>query len=312
MVTIQRTAALAVLLLLGSVSASAAPSFSFESALGVTSNANLVQENPSSDRILKLGGLTRFPLLKSNGRFSLRYTDYAKESGNDLFSADLGVSGLPSHVPSSTYGARLSLRDYVKDDVGSTDEGFTHYGVIGNATLDGGVSKHGTWTYTPQVDLEHYPRFSSRNDLELSFRAEYEMLSVKHQADVSFGLTPALLVSSMGDFSKISVQFSADYEQEIGDDSKWGAYAGLLPTRYLSRETTSTALLIRGRKTTVTNLSAKETTLLFSPGIWWSKNLSSEFEFRTELSANFQNSKSDSFNYREFQAFASLHFYPGQ
>lgn len=297
---------------LGVSSASAGPSLSFDSVLGGTSNANLTQDNPTSDRILKLGGVARFPIEQTNARLSLRYTDYAKENGNDLFSADLGTSGIPGSDPSRTYGVRLSLRNYVHDDVGSTDEGFTHYGVMGNAHWDGGASKNGAWTYTPQVDFQHYPNFASRNDLDLSFRIDYELLSTQSGPEVLIGLTPALLLSSVGDFSKFSVLFSADYERPLGEDSKWGAYAGILPTRYLSRETTSTVLLIKGRKATTTLTPVKETTFLFSPGIWWSKNLSSQFEFRSELSGAFQNSKSDSINYREFQAFAAIHFYPGQ
>ena len=280
----------------------------FDSALGFTSNANLVQDNPDSDLIGKAGGTYRFPLADLTNRFSLRYSAYAKQIKNDIFAADLASSWseLTSGKPSKKYELGVSLRDYVNSAVGTTDQGFTHLGVMGSMKW---VYAH--WSYGPQMDIEIYPSDAARTDFGLLFPIDYDFPSSDSKSDLSIGLSPEILWSTTADYSKILLSLSADYDTFISETSNWGASFTVTPTFYLSRLTTATTTLLAGKKKAPPILfssSDKESLFFLSPGVWWSKDISSDWEFRLEGLLNFQTSRSDTFNYTEAQVFASLRF----
>lgn len=285
-----------------------------DSGLAYTTNANLVQTNPESDAIVKVGGAWRFPFSKGSGRLSLRYSDYLKHSENDLLSCDLSTSwktDAPTGTPTRTYGLRFQTRNYLKQDVGTTDQGFTHYGMVGNITFNPS-SAESAWSYTPQFDIEYYPNLK-RTDLDLSFSAEYDSFSDDVEQEFSLSLTPGFLFSTSNEFSKAYLSLSADYEASLNESSTWGSGIEIIPSIYLSRATESTVLTTVRKKrglgsTTATVISEKEVTLLFSPLIWYSHLLSSDWQARFELFGNFQNSKSDTYNYREFLMLGSLQY----
>lgn len=281
-------------------------SLALDSALGFTTNANLADTGAESDQIWKVGGIYRFPVATGQGRFSLGYTDYFKRSENDLLSADLGHSwSLADAGDAKTYGLRFSLRKYLKQELGTTDQAFTHYGLIGHMGF--GPKAQPAWKFTPTADVEYYPG-SSRTDFEFFFRADYDPTLVLTEGGFQFSASPGLLVSTKSDFSKIYFALSAGYENPIDENTEWGIDFTLTPSFYLSRSTSSTVLVGRGKKVTTSLVSEKESTTYLSPEIWVSKALSEHWEMRAEAFARFQSSKSRTFNYSEFQTLASIRY----
>lgn len=291
----------------------AAPSgLTFDTGLAITSNANLVQTNPESDAIAKVGGAWRFPFVSGNSRLSIRYSDYFTHHENDLLSGDLSHTWKAensSGATALTYGLRLQTRNYVKQDAGTTDQGFTHHGMGGNITFN---PTNPFWSFTPKVDFEYYPS-ARRSDFDLSLNAEYDSLVSDADQGFTFGFTPGILYSTASDFSKAYLALSADYEAPLSETSTWGSGLWVTPSFYLSRATTSTALTPtrrkRGAASTLTTLvSKKEITCFFSPSVWYSKILSSDWLTRIEILGNFQTSKSGTYNYTEFVVLASLQY----
>jgi hypothetical protein len=283
-------------------STQAGTTLALDSGLSFTSNADLSQNDPESDRILRLGALTRFPLDDSLGKFALRYIDYAKHRENDLLAANFGVTWTGNAQKKETefeYGLRASLRDYVHDQAGTTDDSFTHYGVIGSATWKTPVSKTLNLEITPQVDLEHYPKYADRNDIDSSIRGEFGWDDSADSFELS--VTPGILISSVNDFSKIYAGFSAEYDHAIHEDMHWGANVSITPSFYTSRSAGTSAFVLsrNGKKgsTTTTAATEKEETLLITPGVWWSKKLAEDWELRAETFFNDQSSKSDAYNF---------------
>jgi hypothetical protein len=278
-----------------------------DSALGFTSNANLVQDAPQSDRILKVGGALRFPLAETRGRFSLRYTDYGKMSENDLLSADLSSSWDEAVKAGTgkTYDLRVFHRQYVKQSAGTTDQGFTHYGAA--ASMMWAPSPGSPWRIGPRGEIRNFTS-GSRTDFDLSFPIEREMdLSSRPGSTLSFSAAPGLLVSTAGDFSKAYLALTADYEAPL-PGSLFGAYLALTPSWYLSRSTSATVLSGNGRRASTVTVVSKESTTFLSPGVWWSKPLTPDWEFRAETFLNLQSSKSGTFSYTELQALASIRY----
>ncbi len=291
--------------------AMADPSLTLDSSVAFTSNADLSRDDPSSDLVFRIGGVSRFSMGPNLGRFVLHYTDYSKHSENDSLSAILGTTW-PARVlrdkSSLTFGLRALLSDYVHDQAGTTDESFTHYGVAGSLAWERKSSKAGTWTITPQVDLEHYPKFADRSDIDLSTRAEFAGAGMK--SEFTLAATPGLLVSTENDFSKFYLSLSADYEQALTDSSHWGASVALTPSLYTSRTANKSTVVLsgRGKRATATTLTEKEETLLLTPGLWWSKALSLDWEFRADSYLNVQSSKSDAYSFTEFRLGASVRY----
>lgn len=286
------------------IALAAGTSLEFESALGYTTNADLASEGAVSDGILRVGGYAGFPLSNTQARASIRFADYMKRDANDLLSIDLGTKwALDSKDKSArSFDVRFVLRDYVHEEVGTTDVGFTHYGVIGRYGWNSSFSGEDVLRISPQVDVEHYTKFSNRNDIDLSIRFEKESL-------FDFEFTPGLLLSTESDFSKVYLFASANYEKSIDDVTTWGAFLSLTPSLYTSRETDS-VVLATGRRRNLTSMSirAKETTLLISPGVWWSRELSPLWEFRADSFLSRQTSKSGTYDYTELQAAASIRY----
>jgi hypothetical protein len=283
-------------------------SLAFDSALGFTTKANLSDVGAESVQRLKVGGVYRFPVSTGQGRFSLGITDYFKRSENDLLSADLGNTwgadgGMGTDA--KTYGLRFSLRKYLKQELGTTDQAFTHYGLIGHTTF--GVKGTPTLKFKPTADVEYYPG-GSRTDFEGYVRGDYDPNATISGGGIHFSFSPGLLVSTSSDFSKMYLALSAGYDRPINDDSEWGVDLTLTPSFYLSRSTTSTVLVGRGKKTSTALVTEKESTTYLSPEFWYSKMLSSAWEFRAEAFARFQSSKSGSYNYKEFQTLASIRY----
>jgi hypothetical protein len=311
---LKRTLALGWIALLISNEGWAASGLSLDSSAAYTTNANLVQTGEESDTILRIGGIWRAPLAKGNTRLSLRYADYLKRSENDLLSTDFGYAwkaDAARNTPARTYELRFAARNYVRENVGTTDQGFTHYGLIGKATLVPDA-KSAFWSYTPQIDFEYYP-YASRSDFDLSFRIEYDSLSGETERGFSLSATPGLLYSTTRDFSKAYLALAADYEAPIDEKSAWGVGLGVMPSFYLSRVTSSTVLTTsRGRKgavsTSSTVVTEKESTTWISPSAWYSRTLSTDWAARFEVFGNFQSSKSDTYNYSETQILASLRY----
>jgi hypothetical protein len=310
----QRTLAFACITLFVSNEGWAAGGLSLDSGVAYTSNANLVQTGAESDTILRLGGVWRGPIQSGTSRVSLRYADYLKRSENDLLSSDFAYAWkaeAPKKAASLTYEMRFAARNYVRENVGTTDQGFTHYGLIGNATFTP-ETKSPAWNYVPQIDFEFYP-YADRSDFDVSFRIEYDTLSGDVERGFTLSATPGLLYSTASDFSKAYLALAVDYEAPLDEKSTWGIGLGVMPSLYLSRATTSTVLTTsRGKKgavsTSSTVVTEKESTTWISPNAWYSRTLSSDWIARVEIFGNFQSSKSDTYNFRETQILASLRY----
>jgi hypothetical protein len=298
-----------------SIESQAAPqSLTLDASAAYTTNANLVDTGADSDAILRAGGTWRFPLAQTDGRFALHYSDYIDHSENDLVAVDFGSSwkaagGKPGS--SQIFDLRLTGRNYVRNDVGTTDQSFTHYGVIGSTTLSMGGTPS-LWTYTPQADVQYYPGLD-RTDFDFSLRLEYDSLVGDIEKGFIYSATPGLLYSTSGDFSKAYLALAVDYEAPIDAVSTWGAGLGLKPSYYLNRETTSTVLTTsRGRRGTTTTgtstVTEKESTLLISPSAWYTRKLSRDWRTNFEVFGNFQSSKSETYNFKEIQLLASLRY----
>lgn len=305
---------LLLLVILSASVAQAESSLAFDSALGLTSNGDLSATNPVGDRIFTVGGVSRFDLGQSAMRAALKYTGYAKLIENDLISADFGTSwksgGKVKSAP--TYSVKATLRDYLHDAPASTDQGFTHFGLRADANWKSSLSAQNEWTFNPAVELEHYPSYFNRSDVDLSFLFELST-ALTAESNLSVGVTPGLLISTLSDFSKLSLIFSIDYDQTLQQEMAWGAGAYLTPGFYLSRLASATSTIVvrsKGKSAGSTALlaSQKETTFTFSPNLWWSKELNDSFNLRLETALNIQKSKSGSYNYSEVQAFAAIHY----
>jgi hypothetical protein len=311
----KRTLLLGISALAFSFEGEAAPqSLTLDASTAYTTNANLVQTGEESDAIIRAGGLWRFPLGETEGRFALHYSDYLRNSENDLVAADLGSSWKAAAAKRGslqTFDLRFSARNFVRDDVGTTDQAFTHYGIIGSTTLTPG-GERSFLSYTPQIDVEYYPG-GDRTDFDLSFRIEHDSLSAGAERGFVFSAVPGLLYSTSGDFSKAYLALTADYEAPIDAASMWGAGLGLKPSFYLERETTSTVLTTsRGRRGATTTSSSlvteKESTTLITPNAWYARSLSPDWRAHFEVFGSFQSSKSDTYDYNEIQLLASLRY----
>ena len=305
---------LLLLVILSASVAQAESGLAFDSALGVTSNADLSATNTVGDRIFTVGGVYRFNSKQSAMRAALKYTDYAKSIENDLLSVDFGTSW-KSHDKDQnapTYSLKSILRHYLHNAPASTDQGFTHFGLSADANWKLGQSSQSEWTLGPRIELDHYPSYFNRSDVDGSFLFELST-ALTPESNFSVGLTPDLLVSTLSDFSKISLMLSLDYDQMLKQEMSWGAGAYLTPALYLSRLASATSAIVtrsKGKAAQSTTLlaSQKESTFTFSPNLWWSKELSDSFDLRLETSMNIQKSKSGSYDYSEIEAFASIHY----
>ncbi len=309
----KRALILVSLFFLVNPSAQAESSLAFDSALGFTTNGYLTADNPISDRIFSVSGTSRFGLGETSARAFLKFTDFGTLNDNDLVSADFGTSFKKSSHPNApTYGLRASLRNYIRDAPASTDQGFTHFGVIGTATWQSSTPNSNQWLIVSRADLEYFPSYFQRTDADLSVQCEYS-IAQSPTSNLAFGLTPDLIVSTQSDFSKFLILFSVDYDQTLANEMSWGASATAAPALYLSRTTNTTATIVtrsgRNRSTPSTvSTSEKESTFTLTPSVWWAKELTEAWELRLESNLNLQSSKSGTYNFSELQAFVAIHY----
>jgi hypothetical protein len=293
--------------------AHAESNLAFDSALGVTSNADLSATNPVADRIFTVGGVAKFSGEGSTVRTALKYTDYAKTIENDLLSADIGETWKRDPEQNAKeFGLKLIFRDYLHDAPASTDQGFTHFGLAGDLSWRVKQSLQTEWLFAPRVEIEHYPSYFNRTDFGLSFLFEHTN-ALSSESNLTISASPDLLLSTLGDFSKLSFVFTLDYDQMINEETSWGAGVFLIPGFYLSRLASATSSIVtrsKGKAGSSTSIitSKTESTVTLSPNIWWSKELTESFDLRLESSLNFQSSKSGSYDYSEIQAFAAIHY----
>lgn len=287
----------------------------FESGLGFTSNADLASEGAVGDGIFRVAGYAGFPIAETQARASVRFADYVKRDNNDLLSLDFGtkweLAGKGANDSAvRSFDLRVAVRDYVHEQAATTDVGFTHYGVIGRYIWRKDLADGDEFRVSPQVDVEHYPKFSNRNDVDLMVRFQRLLYSKKaKESFFDFEVSPGLLVSTASEFSKYYLAASVNYEAPIDDLTTWGAFFNLTPSFYTSRETDSVVLSTgRKRNATTVTVTEKERTLLVSPGVFWSRRLSVAWEFRADSVLNVQSSKSGTYGFTELQATASIRY----
>lgn len=298
-----------------SLAFAAGTTLEFESGLAYTSNADLASTGAVSDGVFRVGGYAGFPLASTQSRASVRFADYMKRDDNDLLSVDFGSKWALEKKSVKddsvrTFDLRIVLRDYVHEQAGTSDVGFTHYGVVGRYGWRKDLAGGDEFRISPMVDVEHYPKFSNRNDVDLSVRFQ-RLLYGKSGKESFFDLelSPGLLVSTESDFSKAYLFVSANYESPIDERTSWGAFFSLTPSFYTSRSTDSVVLVNgRGRNASTTTVTEKESTLLVSPGVWWSRRLSVAWEFRADSFLSVQTSKSGTYEFTELQAAASIRY----
>lgn len=275
-----------------------------ENTLAFTSNASFTAI-PEADFFDRIGATARFPISNASNRFSARYTQYFSETQNNLLALDYAASW--KSTEGTTYEVRLLNRSYVTQEVGTTDQGFSRFGVAINGTWAPGVSR---WTFRPEGEVDYYPG-SSRTDFMGSFLFEHELFEEDSDASLSIGFTPGLNLSTESDFSRASFNGSIYFDHPVGATSLWGLSLDLTYSAYLAREASSTVLSGRKGRSSIT-LTTKESTWLVSTGVYWSTTLARDWEFRTDGLVSFQDSKSGTYNFSELQLLAAIRWRLGR
>lgn len=273
---------------------------SADNTLGFTSNASL-SATPVADFYDRVGATLRFPVGSQTHRFSARYTQYFSETQNNLLALDYAAGWKASTA--TQHEVRVFTRNFVNEEVGTTDQAFSRFGAAWNASW--APSPGSSWTFRPEVEIDHYSA-QGRSDLIGGFQFEHDFLGGDSDASLSLGLTPGANLSTTSDFSRAYVNIALTGDWPSGEDAFWGASLDLTYSHYLARESSASVLSGRKKNSLLTTITSKESTWLVTPDLYWSKALSKSWDFRAEALANFQNSASGSYDFREVQFLATI------
>ncbi|MEK7355944.1 MAG: hypothetical protein AAB250_05815, partial [Bdellovibrionota bacterium] len=210
--------------------------------LGVTSNANLTKENPTSDTYVRL--TTSNTLVRGDDNFGLRlgYVDYFSESSNDLFSLRLSDRRTSSNW---SYTGALFTNIYTGGSPGTTDNAFTNVG------LEAKGERSRPWSgaaleYGGGYRLRVFPDLDGRND-----HAAFALATLDREmtSKLALGATSefGVLLSSLSEYSRIYFDLGGTVDYQLPDS--WTLTGDLLLSQsyFLNRTVTTSTAVGRSR-----------------------------------------------------------------
>ncbi|MES2965549.1 MAG: hypothetical protein V4760_16835 [Bdellovibrionota bacterium] len=233
-----------ILIMLSTASVASAQTSSRNAAeVGMTSNANLTKENPTSDAYVRISSSNS--LVRGDDTLGLRlgYVDYARENINDMFS--LRISDRRTSSNWSFTGALFTNVYTYGSSPGTTDNAFTNVG----AEFRGERSQ--SWRsnaleYGGGYRLRVFPSFDGRNDHTAFALAtlDREMSSQLSLGAISeFGI----LLSSLSEYSRIYLDLGGTLDYQLPDSWTLTGDLTLSQSFFLNRTVTTQTAVSRSR-----------------------------------------------------------------
>lgn len=211
--------------------------------LGVTSNANLTKENPTSDTYVRVTSSNSLVRGDDNLGLRLAYVDYAQENVNDMFSLRLSDRRTSSNW---SYTGALFTNVYTYgSSPGTTDNAFTNVGAEVRAERSQAWLSNAL-EYGGGYRLRVFPSFDGRNDHTAFALAtlDREMSSKLSLGAISeFGI----LLSSLSEYSRVYLDLGGTLDYQLPDSWTLTGDLTLSQSFFLNRTVTTATAVSRSR-----------------------------------------------------------------
>lgn len=270
--------------------------------LGVTNNANLTKDNPTSDTYLRLTSSNTFKPGADKLGLRLSYVDYFSQNPNDLFT--LRLSDRHETDDWNFTGAVFS-NIYTSGSPGTADSAFTNVGFEVTADRDRSWGRASV-AYGGGYRLRYFPSFDGRNDHTVFAMATLDK-EVTSKLTLGANSEYGILLSSLPEYSRMYLDLGGTAEYLLPSDWSLSGDLSLSNSYFLNRTVTTQTQVNRNRGSGLagTRTSAETYSSIFM-SVEGMRQQTETFRWGFGLYMTNQSSASGSFDYSVTDVLAKL------
>lgn len=278
-----------------------------------TDNVYLMPDEKTADFYLLLNSRVQFYFDERKFRLKFDFADYTKEQDNDYASLSLSTkltSFTTGLLKSSDLNFKVFHKNYVNENVATSDNSFTHTGA--------GLDLEREWGPNTNVIITGNAGYESRFFHDLDGRSDHQFLLL---ADFDFNFNPwinpyaytdlGFIFSSQAAYSAMFFDFGGGAKGPITKSLSWVMDIDVRAVSYLNRRVDQTMELTKRRgalQTVNVTETERSQTVTLGGGLRWTFDRNFELESRINITS--QNSNNPNFEYQNNEIYFSVVYAP--